>query len=153
MNKEPLMYSVGEVDLIYNRHIPIEQQTKVFTSKEAYEVLIKFTDLFKIELKEQFFVLCMNSNGNINAFTKLFEGSVNGCAVDVKNILQAALITNSTAIIIAHNHPSGNLNPSDLDVMITQRVKNACEIMDIKMLDHIVFTTKGYYSFHEKNNH
>ncbi len=68
-------------------------------------------------------------------------------SVDVRVILQAALLTNSVAIILAHNHPSGNLKPSRQDMEITKQVKDAARLMRITVLDHLILTDAGYYSF------
>lgn len=72
--------------------------------------------------------------------------------VDVRVILQAALLTNSVAIILAHNHPSGNLQPSRQDINITKQVKEAAQLMRIKILDHLILTDTGYYSFADEGD-
>jgi len=74
-------------------------------------------------------------------------GGLTGTIVDVRNILQTALKANACSVILAHNHPSGNQNPSDADIQITRRVNEAAKIMDIQVLDHLILLTEGYYSF------
>jgi len=74
-------------------------------------------------------------------------GGLTGTIVDVRNILQTALKANACSVILAHNHPSGNPNPSDADIQITRRVNEAAKIMDIQVLDHLILLTEGYYSF------
>ncbi len=80
-------------------------------------------------------------------YTLISEGGITDTTVDVRVILQAALLTNSVAIILAHNHPSGNLKPSRQDMEITKQVKNAAQLMRITVLDHLILTDAGYYSF------
>lgn len=70
-----------------------------------------------------------------------------GTVVDIRLILKRALELNATAIVLSHNHPSGTLLPSEADVMITEKVKNAAQYMDIKLLDHLIITDQFYYSF------
>jgi len=74
-------------------------------------------------------------------------GGLTGTIVDVRNILQTALKANACSVILAHNHPSGNPNPSEADIQITRRVNEAAKIMDIQVLDHLILLTEGYYSF------
>jgi DNA repair protein RadC len=76
------------------------------------------------------------------------KGGISGTVTDVRVILQAAIKTNASGIIVCHNHPSGNLNPSESDSKLTQKIKEAGNIMDIQLLDHLILTTDdNYYSF------
>lgn len=83
-------------------------------------------------------------------YTLISEGGITETCADVRVILQAALLTNSVAIILAHNHPSGNLKPSRQDMEITKQVKNAAQLMRITVLDHLILTDAGYYSFSDE---
>ncbi|HOW09281.1 MAG TPA: JAB domain-containing protein [Bacteroidales bacterium] len=69
------------------------------------------------------------------------------CGADVRIILQAAIKTNASGIIVCHNHPSGNLTPSETDTKITKKIKDACSIMDIQLLDHLIIDPDDFYSF------
>ena len=77
------------------------------------------------------------------------KGGISSTIVEIRHILYIALKTNSTGIILAHNHPSGNLKPSSTDINLTRKIKSACEIMDLKLQDHIILTKDNYYSFME----
>ena len=77
------------------------------------------------------------------------KGGISSTVVEIRHILYIALKTNSTGIILAHNHPSGNLKPSSTDINLTRRIKSACEIMDLNLTDHIILTKDNYYSFME----
>jgi len=79
------------------------------------------------------------------------KGSITGTLVDVRLIMKEALEFSAVAIILAHNHPSGTLNPSMADKQITQKIKNAAEGLDIKVLDHLIITQSEYFSFADEN--
>ena len=97
--------------------------------------------------KEYFKVLFLNQAKQVLGYTLISEGGITETCADIRVILQAALLTNSVAIILAHNHPSGNLKPSRQDMEITKQVKEAARLMRITVLDHLILTDAGYYSF------
>ncbi len=78
---------------------------------------------------------------------KVSEGGIDACIVDIRRIFQGALLSNSTSIIIAHNHPSGNLKTSQADIRLTNEIKKAGEFLKIKLLDSIILTSTTYFSF------
>lgn len=98
---------------------------------------------------EVFAVIYMNRSNKINQFEIVSEGGVSGTVVDPKVILKKALEHNAVNIIISHNHPSGNLKPSESDKHLTRRLVEAAGYLDIKVLDHIIVSDTGYYSFVE----
>ena len=89
----------------------------------------------------------MNVAGHMLGCLTVSEGGPCSIAVDVKLILQGALLTNAHGVILAHNHPSGNLQPSTPDKFMTEKVEKALSIMDMKLLDHLIVTRGGYFSF------
>lgn len=97
--------------------------------------------------KEYFKVLFLNQANQVLGYTLIPEGGITETSVDVRVILQAALLTNSVALVLAHNHPSGNLRPSRQDMEITKQVKEAARLMRITVIDHLILTDAGYYSF------
>ncbi len=97
--------------------------------------------------KEYFKVLFLNQANQILGYTLISEGGISETIADIRLIFQAALLTNSVALILAHNHPSGNLKPSRQDMEITKQVRDAALLMRIKVLDHIILTDAEYYSF------
>gem|GEM_PF-941832 len=84
------------------------------------------------------------------ACNTISEGGLTETSVDVRLILQGALLTNATQIILAHNHPSGNLKPSSQDDMLTRNVKNACEVMRVHFADHLILSADDYYSYRDE---
>jgi len=121
--------------------------TKITSSKDGYEVLQQIFDADKIDWIEEAIILCLNRANKVIGFYKLSSGGQSGTVMDQKVIFTIALNCTASGIIIAHNHPSGQLFPSDADIRITKTIKDAGDIMDIKLLDHIIVTDEGYYSF------
>ena len=138
-------YTVGEVELSYKPKF--KNIYKVVSSEDAYKYLLPTYKEGTICYKEYFKVLFLNQASQVLGYTLISEGGITETYADVRVIMQAALLTNSVAIILAHNHPSGNLKPSRQDMEITKQVKDAAQIMRIKILDHIILTDTGYYSF------
>ena len=97
---------------------------------------------------EEFWVLYLNRGASIIREAKIGQGGTAATVVDVKIIMQGAIECLADSIMLFHNHPSGTLKPSREDISLTQRVKNACEIFNISLRDHLIITDAGYYSFH-----
>lgn len=96
---------------------------------------------------EVFGVLYLNRANRINHFELVSEGGITGTVADPRIILKKALAQNAVSIIVCHNHPSGNLQPSRADEQLTLRLKEAAQLLDITMLDHVIVSENGYYSF------
>ena len=92
-------------------------------------------------------MLFLNRANRINHFEIVSEGGITGTVADPRIILKKALQQNAVSIIVCHNHPSGNLRPSRADELLTQKLKEAALLLDITMLDHIIVSDQGYYSF------
>ncbi len=99
---------------------------------------------------EEAWLLLMNQNYKLLKAERLSHGGITETAVDVRIIIKEALLHNATVIAFCHNHPSGNIRPSADDDRLTQRIKKACDIMRIHLLDHVIVTDGNYYSYHEK---
>ena len=143
-------YKVGEVELSYAPQI--KDSRKVLSSEDAYKYLLSTYKEGTICYKEYFKILLLNQANQVLGYTLISEGGLTSTDVDVRVILQAALLTNSTAIILAHNHPSGNKTPSREDVRMTNQIKEAAQIMRIRVLDHLIITDTGYYSFSDEGD-
>lgn len=117
---------------------------KITSSKAVYEVMHPIIG----ELAhEEFWVLFLNNSNKILFKAQLSKGGMTGTIVDVRMVFKIALEQNATSIILTHNHPSGKLQASDADIQITKKIKNAGQQLDIPVLDHIIITERGYYSF------
>lgn len=97
--------------------------------------------------KEVFGVLFLNRSNKVIAYEQISEGGITGTVVDIRIILKKALLHECVSMVICHNHPSGNLDPSLADELITQKIKEASALLDIRLLDHIIVSTEGHYSF------
>ena len=131
-----LSYSMNEVENI-----------KITDSNSAYKILINNWDMDTIELQEEFKVLLLNRANHVLGIYPLSKGGVSGTIVDVKLLLASAIKANASGIIIAHNHPSGNLKPSESDIRLTRKINEAAKLLDLNLLDHIIVTKCSYYSF------
>ena len=138
-------YKVGEVKLSYKpKNI---SKYKVTSSEDAYKYLLSTYKKGTICYKEYFKVLFLNQANQVLGYTLISGGGITETTADVRLIFQAALLTNSVALILAHNHPSGNLKPSPEDIRLTKQVREASNFMRIKILDHIILSDTEYYSF------
>ena len=126
------------------------KRSKVASSADAYKILLPTYKEGTIDYKEYFKVLFLNQASQVLGYTLISEGGITETSVDVRLILQAALLTNSVSLILAHNHPSGNLKPSIQDIQLTKFIKEAAELMRINVLDHIIMTSESYYSFNDE---
>ncbi len=138
---------VAEVELIYKSNVKASERPKINSSKEAAELLMNLWNENKIDFVEQFKVLLLNRANRVLGFVEISSGGVTGTVADPKLIFVAALKANAVAIIISHNHPSSNLKPSRSDEELTQKIKHAGQFLDIKLLDHVIVSSEGYYSF------
>ena len=101
----------------------------------------------KIDFIEQFKVVLLNRSNMVIGVVNVSSGGVTGTVADPKVILAAAIKSNSVNIVLAHNHPSGNTNPSTADEELTYKIKEAAKFHDLKVLDHLIITREDYYSF------
>lgn len=141
------MNQVAEIGIYYKSSS--DEKFKIKTSDDAFKLFIDSWDMNTIELQEEFKVMLLNNSNEVLGIFPLSKGGITACLVDVRLIFACALKANATHIIVSHNHPSGKLTPSVKDEEITQKIKSACRLLDIDLLDHIIITTKGYYSFME----
>jgi DNA repair proteins len=141
------LFEVNEVKLSYKTKQKASERPKALNSKASYDILLNCFDSDTIEFRESFKVLLLNRSNQVLGVFNVSEGGISETVVDIRLILQSVILSNASGIILAHNHPSGNLKPSIQDNDITDRVKKACEIMNILLLDHIVITSEHYYSY------
>jgi DNA repair protein RadC len=120
------------------------QKPGITTSKDAYEIV---QGLIGDSHYEQFWVLLLNRANKVTGKVSISEGGIAGTVADPKRIFKVAIDHNASYIILAHNHPSGNLQPSEEDIKLTKKIKQAGELLDIKVLDHIITGENNYYSF------
>ena len=122
----------------------------VTQSTQSYEEFKAVWDQ-DINLRERFLVLLLSRSNKVLGHYTVSMGGVNGTIVDPKLVFTPALLHGASAIILAHNHPSGNLIPSKADIAITKKIKEGGKLLDICVLDHIILTTEGYTSMADEN--
>jgi DNA repair protein RadC len=147
---EKTLFEVAEIELSYRSKVKASLRPKISASKDAYEILKQYWDESKIEFIEQFQVLLLNRANKVIGIYKVSSGTTVGTVADPKSVFVAALKTNACAVILAHNHPSGNLTPSQPDIDLTKKLVAAGKILDIQVLDHIILTSESYYSFSDE---
>ncbi len=120
------------------------ERPKITSSKDVYEILFPLiSDL----AHEEFWILLLNRSNKVIDKYRISQGGIAGTVIDVKIILKRAVEKLASSIILCHNHPSGNLTPSKADINITNKLREAAELMDIKLLDHIIIADNSYFSF------
>ncbi len=117
---------------------------KITSSKDVYNIIFPLISDLQ---HEEFWVLLLNRSNKIIDKNKISQGGVAGTVIDVKIILKKAIEKLASSVILCHNHPSGNTDPSEADIGITRKLKEAAEVMDIKLLDHLIVADNSYFSF------
>lgn len=136
---------VAELLISYSPNIVSAQ--KISNSRESYSLITNHWNLDTIEMLEEVKVILLNKANKVLGIFDLSKGGISSSIIDVKIVLSIALKTLASGIIIVHNHPSANLTPSKADIDITQKLKSACDIMEILLLDHLIITKEDYLSF------
>ena len=96
---------------------------------------------------EEFWIVYLNNSNKVLQTSQLSKGGITGTVVDIRLAFKNAIQLGAVAVILAHNHPSGTLKPSQADIQLTKKLKTAGESLDIKVLDHLIVTEKAYFSF------
>lgn len=140
--------NLREVSAVYKSAEAVKS-IKVTNAKDVNELIRKVYPV-EINIREAMVVLYLNNSNITLGYNVASIGGFTATIVDVRLILRNALLTQSTGLIMIHNHPSGSLAASEADKSITQKVKKAAGIMDIKLIDHLILTENSYSSFVEK---
>ncbi|KUO69811.1 MAG: DNA repair protein [Lutibacter sp. BRH_c52] len=143
--------NIAEIQISYVSAISKQHRTKVTRSIEVYKVFQNTWNFDLIELQEEFKILLLNNANEVLGIHNLARGTSSGVNVDLKLLFSIALKTCATSVIIAHNHPSGNLIPSQSDKDLTLKIKKIGELLDIKLLDHLIVTKEGYCSLSDES--
>jgi len=138
---------VAEIEIVYKTKIKPSDRPKVRSSSDIYRLLLTVWDENLIELQEEFKVLLLNRGNKVLGIYHASSGGITGTVADPRLILAIALKAGACSIVLSHNHPSSNLKPSREDEQLTQKINDAAKFHDIKVLDHLIITTNGYFSF------
>ncbi len=144
---ESKSHFINELAITYSRKEI--NQNSIKNSAAVYNLIkdIYSSTQSAIELKEYFFMILLNRANKVIGYYKLSEGGISGTVVDLRLAFGTALKSLASGIIMTHNHPSGNLSPSEEDKRITKKFVDAGQILDISVLDHLIVSNNGYYSF------
>lgn len=142
------MHTIREVKLSYVKEHPLSEvnNTKIRSSSESAQVLRKVWE-DDLDMIERVYVLYLDNANQVQSVSLISMGGLQGTVVDLRVVFATALNCLATGIILAHNHPSGTLQPSQADIHLTNRVKEAGKLLDINLIDHIILTEDSYYSF------
>ncbi|MDX9883101.1 MAG: JAB domain-containing protein [Prolixibacteraceae bacterium] len=140
-----LKSTLAEIEISYNPTYKVSELPMVDSSNKAYTFL---KDIFpSLSYREYFYILCLSRSNKALGYSQISMGGISGTVTDVRIIMQTALKSNASAIILAHNHPSGNLQPSESDKKVTGKIKEAGQLLEITVLDHLILTSETYLSF------
>ncbi|WP_415376410.1 JAB domain-containing protein [Patiriisocius sp. Uisw_017] len=139
---------VSEIKVSYTN--TNKEKVRIKDSRTSYEVVLSHWDLNIIEFMEEVKVLLLDRASNVLGIYDLARGGTASCIVDIKIVLSVALKTHASSIILVHNHPTGYLVPSKADKSLTTKIKQACEYVDLVLLDHLIISKESYYSFSDE---
>lgn len=140
-------WQVSEVEVVYKTKVDRTLLPKITSSADSYNIFMKHWNLGKIEYQEQSKALLVNNALTVLAIVELATGGTDHVSMDNRIIFSTALVVGATRIILAHNHPTGNLTPSEADRRYTSDIAKAGKMLKIEILDHLIITANGYYSF------
>ncbi len=139
-------FPIGEVQLSYRRKNQFITH-KITSSQSANECIRKIFLPEQICYREHMYTLYLDNSNNILGYHLLSIGGITGTLVDIRVLMQGALLTNAVGLLLFHNHPSNKLKPSNADRKLTDKIIRSAEALDLKVLDHLIITEDSYYSF------
>ncbi len=139
------LFQICEITVNYSSKVKASNRPKIAGSRDAYELVLPLWD--DLEYRESFAILLMNRANRALGIAQVSHGGISGTVADPKVIFQHALKANASSLILLHNHPSGNTQPSEADIHLTKKLVEGGKLLDISVLDHLIVTTDGYYSF------
>lgn len=136
---------VAEIKVSYSTNKP--DKIKLSSFVDTYQFILSQWNHDIIEFQEESKIILVNRANLVLGIYELSKGGISGTVVDIRIILGVALKCNASGIILVHNHPSGNMNPSEADRKITRRLKEACDLLEISLLDHFIISRNDFFSF------
>ena len=138
--------NLAEIAISYRIKVKAKDRAKVTSSATTFELLKGIYNDDTVEHHEEFVVMLLNRAMHVLGWVKISQGGIDSTIADPRIVFQHALAANATNIIVSHNHPSGMVVPSQLDKDLTKRLVNGGQLLEIRVLDHIIFTRDAYYS-------
>ena len=147
MQPNLLNSNLAEIKISYSTTVKECDRRKVTQSRECVEIFREIFPLGEMELRESFYILLLNRANKILGYYRVSEGGLSGTVADPRLIFSTALKCNAVSLIMAHNHPSGNIQPSAADIQLTKNIAASGKLLEITVLDHIILTKESHYSF------
>lgn len=146
MQETLITSNLAEIKVAYSSKVKFKDMQKITSSKDCESV---FRNIWspQLELREEFYLLLLNRANKVIGWHCISQGGLDSTVADIRIIFSIALKCVATGIIVAHNHPSGNLKPSETDIVLTRKIKEAGKLLDITLFDHLILSNEGYYSF------
>jgi len=144
------IYQVAELKVVYKQNYKPSERPKITGSADSYNILLSTWNTGIMGFVEEFKILLLNRAYRVLGCYEVSSGGICGTVADPKVIFAVALKCCATAIVLAHNHPSGNLKPSQSDINLTQKICSSGNMLDIEILDHMIISSEGYYSFSDE---
>ncbi len=145
------LFNIAEVQVSYNPAYKMSERPKISGSHDTEQLLRQVWNKDNLQYIEQFYLILMSRSHAVLGIYPVSKGGVSGTIADPKVIFSVALKGNCSSLIIAHNHPSGSLQPSEADINLTKKIIAGGKILDIQVLDHIILTAEGYTSFADQD--
>jgi DNA repair protein RadC len=142
-----IIRNVSEIKVSYCPKIRSADRLKVQSSDDAYKIFLNNWDKGSINWREELWMIPLDQSGGVLGIFRVGAGGFAYVPADPKVLFSVALLTGATSIILAHNHPSGNLKPGVMDQALTTKAKEAGALLDIRVSDHLIITEEGYFSF------
>ena len=141
-----------EVQLIYKNRVKASNRVRITSSADVYSILKQNWDLSQIELLEECKLLMLDNSLRVMSIASISKGGMTGTVVDPRVVFSISLKRRAHRIILAHNHPSGNLKPSIADLNLTRQIKEGGALLNIRLDDHLIITSDGYYSMSDEGS-
>ncbi len=145
-NNENKLYKAAEVKLTYKTKVKASERFQIKNAEDSARLLFRTWDMTTIEHVEEVKLILLNRANRVLGIATISKGGMNGSVIDTRVIIQYAIKANATAVILAHNHPSGNLKASDADITITNKIREALKLVEIQLLDHIIINKDEDFS-------
>lgn len=140
------LLKVCEVQITYKPNFNPTDRPQISSSKQCYNILMQHWNLGLINFLEEFKIVLLSRSNRVLGLVDISMGGVSGTYIDPKIVFVAALKANASGLILVHNHPSGNLRPSEADIKLTQKIKDGAKLLEIEIHDHLIISENSYCS-------
>ena len=142
--------TVSEVSLVYKTNAKFSQRPHVYCSENAYKIFLNHWDKENLEIQEEFKIMLLNQCNRLIGVCNISKGGVIATVADPKIIFAFALKSLAWNVVLCHNHPSGNLEPSEMDRVLTNKITEGTKYFNIRIADHLIISAENYFSFRDR---